>query len=132
VLVIRKTLVHNEFVSKTKRQAASMTFLRLGTRPSRNLPTQRHSTTSSTGSQHDLPAPRDTPLGEPPDAKAQHDKLDRQPARPSCDSGQAPRRTHMFLKYIFLTVYLQRTLVLCSSILQHYFVEAVIIIHNDW
>jgi len=70
-----------------------MTFLHLGTHPSGNLPTQRHSTTSSTGSQHDLPAPWDTPYREPPNSKAQHDQLNRQPARPSCASGHALQGT---------------------------------------
>ena len=55
----------------------------------------------ATGSQHDLPAPRDTPFEEPPDAKAQHDQLDSQQGRPSCAmqgrpscaSGHTPRGT---------------------------------------
>ena len=85
----------------TARPAASTTLLRLGTRPSGNLPTQRHSSTSS---QHDHPAPRDTPFGEP--------KL-------------------CFWNNIFWTIDLPSTLVLCPSILQHYFVEAFIVIHKN-
>jgi len=64
--------------------------------PSGNLPTQRHSTTSLTRSQHDLHAPRDAAVEEPK----------------SC-----------FWNKVFLTIYLQSTWVLCSSI-QDYFVEA--------
>ena len=91
------------------RPMISTTLLRLGTRPSGNLPTQRLITASSTGiqarpscvsghalrgtsrrngssrparqaSKHDPPAPRDTPFGEPPNATAHHGQLDRQPS----------------------------------------------------
>ena len=78
--------------------------------------------TRPTNDQHDPPAPRDTPFGEPLDATAHHGQLDRQPgttllrfgtrpsgnlptqwlitasstgiqARPSCASGHALRGT---------------------------------------
>jgi hypothetical protein len=40
-----------------------------------------------------LPAPRDTPLQEPPNAKVPHDQPDSQQGQPSCASGHAPRGT---------------------------------------
>jgi len=94
----RRSIVFRVLFQQTNKQIKQArktrtTFLRLGTRPSRNLPTQRCRTTSLTASKDNLPAPRDTPLGEPPDAKAPHDQPDSQQGQPSCAWGHGPQRT---------------------------------------